>query len=263
MADCPTYGTAETDASSCTGGEILSGGVSSAIASLDPAVSGLGDATIVRVGAPTTESTAVVDRDPSATSGEDGIIDTQATRRLGMIWIGGFPTAGMTAPSGMSTDPTQDSNYCLRVSGYTDTVRALAGESTSTAPSASVTAGTLTYWNSSTGSYSSKGVTDASLSSLSITCSPPSQTVGGKAVTWSVTVAAAGIAPASAAATSEVDPSDSTIKNSAEAKAIAPSLTVTYSLKVDGADEVNLKITTNLGALTANSVYGAPPEFGV
>ena len=96
-----------------------------------------------------------------------------------------------------------------------------------------------------------------------ITCSPPSQTVGGKTVTWSVTVAAGGIAPAAAAAASEVDPSDSTIKNSAEATAIAPSLTVTYSLKVDGADEVNLKVTTNLGALTANSVYGAPPEFGV
>jgi len=263
VADCPTYGTAESDASSCAGGEVLAGGVSSAVASLDPAVSGLGDATVVRVGAPAAESTAVVDRDPSATSGEDGIIDTQATRSLGTIWIGGFPTAGMTAPSGMSTDPTQDANYCLRISGYSDTVRALAGESTSTAPSASVTAGTLTYWNSNTGSYSSKDVDDGSLSSLPITCSPPSQTVGGKTVTWSVTVAAGGIAPAATAAASEVDPSDSTIKNSAEATAIAPSLTVTYSLKVDGADEVNLKITTNLGALTANSVYGAPPEFGV
>jgi hypothetical protein len=44
---------------------------------------------------------------------------------------------------------------------------------------------------------------------------------------------------------------------------MAPSLTVTYRLRVDGVDEVNLAITTNLGALTASSVYGAPPEFGV
>jgi hypothetical protein len=262
-ADCPTNGTAETDGEACAGGEVLSGGTASAVAPLDHALSSLGDATIVRIGTPSAESTATVDRDASSTAGEDGLVDTQASRSLGTVWIGGFPSAGLTAPTGMSTDPTQDANYCLRISGYADTVRAVAGESTSTAPTASVTGGTLYYWNASTGAYVSLSVTSSSLSSLTFTCSR-SETVDGSTVDWTVSVSTAGnITPASTSTASENDASDSTIKLSTEAVSKPISLTVAYRLRVDGVNEVNLTITTNLGSLTANSVYGAPPEFGV
>jgi type II secretory pathway pseudopilin PulG len=262
-ADCPTNGTAETDGNACAGGEVRQGGIASAVAPLDHALASLGDATVVRVGVPSAESTATVDRDASATSSEDGLIDTQASRALGTIWIGGFPSAGMTAPTGMSTDPTQDANYCLRVSGYADTVRAIAGESTSTAPTASVSGGTLWYWNSGTGTYSSQSVTSSSLSSLTFTCSR-SETVDGSPVEWKVRVLAAGnISPASTSTASETDTTDTTIKLSTEAVAKPIALSVDYEIWVDGILEVDLSVTTNLGSLTASSVYGPPPEFGV
>ena len=258
---CPPSVSAEIDANACSGVETATTGSASAVAPLDHVLSSLGDATIVRIDASPADSTTMVDRDASPTPGEDGLVDASATRSLGTIYIGGFPSAGMTAPTGLTTDSTQDNNYCMRISGYADTVRATSGETTSTPPSASVTAGTLHYWNSGTGTYSSQSVTSASLSSLSITCSPPAQMVDGELVTWSVTVAAAGIAPASTSTASDVDPSGSTL--SADAVAKPPTITVTYRIRVGVDDEVALTVTTNLGSLTASSVYGPPPEFGV
>ena len=259
-AACPPSGTRETDASACAGGQTLQGGVASAVAPLDHASASLGPATIVRVGAPSSASTALVDRDASGTTGEDGVVDVRASRTLGTIWIGGFPSAGMSPPSGMSADPTQDANYCLRITGYGDSVRAVAGETTSTSPSAPAPTGTLWYLNA--GAFSSIAVTDASLATLAISCSK-TQVVDGKNVTWSVSVAAAGMTPATTSTASEVDPSDSTIKLSADATTQPPTLTVTYRLIVNSVDEAYLTVTLNLGSLTASAVYGPPPEFGV
>jgi hypothetical protein len=54
----------------------------------------------VRLAAPGSSSTATAERD--AVTGQNGLVDVQATRTLGSIYLGGFPVSGMTAPTGMS-----------------------------------------------------------------------------------------------------------------------------------------------------------------
>ena len=260
---CPPSGTRETDSLPCTGAQTQLGGAMTVVAPLSQAVTTLGPATLVKIGAPSTSSTVGVERDISGTTGDDGLVDSTATRTLGTIYIGGFPTAGMTAPPGMSVSSSADNNYCLRISGYQDTVRAVAGERTAIAPAAPPPVGTLHYYSG--GSYLNKSVTDASLSSLPITCSPPAQTVSGKTVTWSVTVTPGEIVPSSTSTTSTNDPSNSQIKWETEARTTPIMVTVHYELLVSGQiePEVDVTMTVDLGELVAQSVYEPPPEFGI
>ncbi len=257
---CPPSGTRETDNLACSGAQTTLGGAMTIVAPLSHAVGTLGPATLVKVGAPSTASMVTTERDVSATANEDGLVDSQASRTLGTIYLGGFPTAGMTAPTGMSLSSAADNNYCLRISGYQDTVRALAGESTATGPTASITAGTL-YYNSA-GAYLSKSVTDASLSSLAVTCTS-TQTVSGKSVTWEVRVLAAGIVPGSTSTASTNDPDDAENKWETEARTTPISVTVQYRLIVNAVSEVDLIMTVDLGELVAQSSYEPPPEFGI
>ena len=67
----------------------------------------------------------------------------------------------------------------MYLTGYNDTARVYAGARTSTGPAASVTAGTFTYYNSSTSSYSSLAATSSSLSTLAFNCTK-TQTIGGQ-----------------------------------------------------------------------------------
>ncbi len=180
---------------------------------------------------------------------------------MGTIQIGGFPTAGMTAPAGMSTTNTLDTNYCMRITGYVDTARAIAGERTATAPSASVSAGTFHYY--SAGAYLNKGVTDATLSSLAVTCNPASQVVSGKTVEWDVWVTASEITPAAATTSSTNSPTNAQIKLETEGRVTPIALTVHYRLLVNGVEEVNVIVTVDLGELVAASSYEPPPEFGI
>ena len=257
---CPPSGTRETDSLSCTGAQTKLGGGMTVVSPLTHALCALGPATLVRVAAPPTSSMVTVERDVSGTIGDDGLVDSSATRTLGTIFIGGFPTAGMTAPTGMSVSSAADNNYCLRISGYQDTVRALAGERTATAPTASISAGTLFY--NSAGAYLSKTVTDATLSSLAITCSK-TQTVSGSSVTWSVTVTAGEIVPGSTSTAFANDPSNSQIKWETEAKTTPITLTARYRLTVDSVNEIDVTMTIDLGELVAQSVYEPPPAFGI
>ena len=259
-ADCPPSGTVETDGLPCSGAQTLLGGTASIVAPMDHVVGTLGPATLVSVGAPATPSTVTADRDNSATASEDGLVDVQASRTLGTIRIGGFPSAGMVAPPGMMTTPTGDHNYCMRISGYQDSVRAIAGESTTTSPNASIVAGTFHYFSG--GVVLSKSVTDATLGALSVTCSS-TQVVSGKNVTWEVRVTAGEIAPASESEATTSDPSDADIKWTTEARARPISLTVHYTITVAGVDEVDLLMTVDLGELVAQATYEPPPEFGI
>ena len=117
----------ETDSLPCSAIRTQFGGFSTVVAPLTHVVGALGPATLVKVGPAPSASTGTVDREPSATADEDGLVDSQATRTLGTIYIGGYPTAGMTPPAGMSASSAVFNNYCLRIEGYADSVRAIAG----------------------------------------------------------------------------------------------------------------------------------------
>ena len=220
----------------------------------------LGTANVVRVTGPSAYSTATAERD--AVSGYDGLMDVQATRTLSDVYLGGFPTSGMTALTGMSATNTNASNYCMYLTGYADTARVYAGARTSTGPAASVTGGTFFYYNSSTSSYSSLAATSSSLSTLAFNCTK-TQTIGGKSVTWRVTVSSGGITPATVPTyTNRVSATDSQVHYEVEANVQPIKIVFKYELIVDSVTEVSLTTTVDPGTLVAKGVYGPPPSAG-
>lgn len=251
---CPPEGARETDSLPCSGTRVKQGGEITAQAPFTHVVSALGQANVVRVTAPASYTTTVIDRD--AVSGYNGLVDVSANRYLGSIYLGGFPTAGMTAPTGMSTSASVDTNYCVRITGYSENTRVLVGERTATNPSNSV-AGTLYYYNGS--GFSSKTVTDSTLGTVAVTCQK-TQTVSGRSVTWRVQVLAGGFVAATAPApTQTTDPGDSQTRTEADATTTPIGVTLSYQLIVDGAYEVDLIVQTDLGSILATGAYGEPP----
>ena len=256
---CPASGTRQMDSLACAGSQVRQAGTATAVVPLSHALAALGPMTAVRVTAPPSAySTALVHR--NAVSGYDGLIDVSASRTLGTIYLGGFPTAGMTAPAGMSTVVTADNNYCMRISGYADSVSAIAGPRTITNPSTTVSAGGLFYYYSA-GSYLSKATDDPGLDSLSVTCTSPAQTVSGTPVTWKVIVDVGAIDRTTTTVTQQTT-GDAQTRKEATATVNPIVVTMRYQLIVGTETEVDLTITADLGDLIAKGVYGLPPTPG-
>jgi type II secretory pathway pseudopilin PulG len=256
---CPTTGTRETDSLSCVGGHVRAAGTTTVSIPVTHVTAGVGAANLVRIQASGVDTIATIDRDASAGTSEDGLIDVSTSRTIGTVQLGGFPPSGMTALAGMSSNQTLDQNYCVRLVGYTDSAHAIAGERQATNPSASV-AGTLFYYNSATSTYLSKNVTDPTLDSLAVNCIK-SQLVGGANVTWRVTVSLAdgGIKHATTTTAQTVDPADAQTRWDAEAITHPIEITIRYQYIVDGVTEINLKTTFDPGDLLAHGIYQPPP----
>jgi hypothetical protein len=251
---CPPNGTREDDSLPCSGARVRQAGQVVAQVPLSHALAALGTATVARVNDSGTYTTAVVDRD--AVSGYQGLADISANRTLGTIFLGGFPTAGLSAPAGMSTSAATDTNYCMRITGYTDAAQVLVGERTTTNPSNSVS-GTIFYYNGA--GFSSKSVTDSTLDTQAVTCQT-SQTVSGSTVMWRVQVLVGGFSAASAPTPTQTpDPVDAQTRTEAEATTSPIHVTLHYDVFVDGQNEVDLVVQTDLGALLATGSYGQPP----
>jgi type II secretory pathway pseudopilin PulG len=251
---CPPNGTRETDSLPCSGARVRQTGQVVAQVPLSHALSALGTATVARVNDSGTYTTAVVDRD--AVSGYQGLADISANRTLGTIFLGGFPTAGLSAPVGMSTSAAVDTNYCVRITGYTDAARVLVGERTSTNPSNSVS-GTVFYYNGV--GFSSKSVTDSTLDTQAVTCET-TQIVSGSTVIWRVRVLLGGFSAASAPTPTQTpDPVDAQTRTEAQATTSPIHVTLHYDVFVDGQNEVDLVVQTDLGSLLATGSYGQPP----
>ena len=253
---CPTTGVRETDSLSCAGAHVRAAGTTTVSLPVTHVTATVGAANLVRIVASGVDSTATIDRDASTGTSEDGLIDVSLSRTLGTVQLGGFPPSGMTAPTGMSTTQTLDTNYCVRLVGYSDTARAIAGERTATNPSASITAGTFFYYNGL--GYSSKSVTDATLDSLTVTCSK-TQVVGLNTVIWRVTVAAGGVKHATTTTSQTADPADAQTRSDAQAIAQPIEITIRYEYLVDGVHQLDLSATFDPGDLFAHGIYQAPP----
>ncbi|HVD70866.1 MAG TPA: hypothetical protein VNG34_08430, partial [Actinomycetota bacterium] len=256
---CPPSGTRENDSLLCSSAQVKQVNTMTAAVPFSHVVA-LGTANVVRVTGPSAYSTALAERD--AVSGYDGLMDVQATRTLSDVYLGGFPTSGMTTLTGMSATNTNASNYCMYLTGYADTARVYAGARTSTGPAASVTGGTFFYYNSSTSSYSSLSATSSSLSTLAFNCTK-TQTIGGKSVTWRVTVSSGGITPATVPTfTNRVSATDSQVHLDVEANVQPIKIVFKYELIIDSVTEVSLTTTVDPGTLVAKGVYGPPPSAG-
>ena len=257
---CPPGGTRETDSLLCSSAQVKQVNTMTAAVPFSHVVAALGTANAVRVTGPSAYSTAIAERD--AVSGYDGLMDVQATRTLSDVYMGGFPTSGMTALTGMSATDTNASNYCMYLTGYADTARVYAGARTATGPAASVTGGTFFYYNSSTSSYSSLPADSSSLSTLAFNCTK-TQTIGGMSVTWRVTVSSGGITPATVPTyTNRTSATDSQVHLDVEANVQPIKIVFKYELVVDSVPEVSLTTTVDPGTLVAKGVYGPPPTAG-
>ncbi|MGI8616415.1 MAG: type IV pilus modification PilV family protein [Actinomycetota bacterium] len=252
---CPTMGTRETDLLPCSGAHVRQVGTITVEVLHAQLLAALGPANLLRVVAPATGTTAWIDRDVGGTN-EDGLLDAHADRTLGTIQLGGFPSAGMTAPTGMSTTRTSDTNYCVGLVAYQDSAQAIAGESTATAPSASIAAGTFFYYNGL--NYSNKLATDASLDTQTVTCAK-TQLVGASSVTWRVTVASGGLRHATTTTAQTLDPANGNIRWDVTAATHPIEITLRYELIVDGVAQINLLSTFDPGDLLAHGIYEPPP----
>jgi len=253
---CPTTGTRDTDSLSCAGGHVRDAGTTTVSIPVTHVTSAVGAANLIRIVASGVDTIATIDRDASGGTSEDGLIDVSTSRTLGTIQLGGFPPSGMTAPTGMSTTQTLDTNYCVRLVGYADTARAIAGERQATNPTASISAGTFSYYNGA--GYSSKATTDPTLDTLTVTCSK-TQVVGLAAVTWRVTVAAGGITHATTTTSQTADPTDAQTRWDAQAITHPIEITIRYEYIVDGLHQIDLSSTFDPGDLFAHGIYQAPP----
>jgi Tfp pilus assembly protein PilV len=255
---CPTTGVRETDLLPCSSAQARQVGTATVEVLHSHVLTPVGAANLLRVVGPATNTTVKIDREPAGTN-EDGLIDVQTSRTLGTVQLGGFPTSGMTAPTGMSSTATNDTNYCVRLVGYSDTARAVAGERTATNPAASISAGTFYYYNGA--GYSNKAVTDATLDALTVTCSK-TQVVGASVATWRVTVVAGGITRASTTTAQTADPGDSQIRWDATASTQPIEIEIRYEFIVDGITQINLLATFDPGDLLARGIYEPPPAVG-
>jgi Tfp pilus assembly protein PilV len=257
---CPTTGTRETDSLSCSGGHVREIGTTTVSIPVTHVTATVGAANLIRVVGPSADTIATIDRDASSGTSEDGLIDASTSRTLGTVQLGGFPSSGMTAPVGMSATQTNDTNYCVRLVGYADSARAIAGERTATNPSASISAGTFFYYNGA--AYSNKAATDSTLDTLTVTCSR-TQLVGLSTVTWRVTVAAGDVKHASTTTSQTADPADAQTRWDAQAITHPIEITIRYEYIVDGAHQIDLTATFDPGDLFAHGIYQPPPAAAV
>jgi type II secretory pathway pseudopilin PulG len=253
---CPTTGTRETDSLSCVGGHVRDAGTTTVSIPVTHVTPTVGAANLIRIVASGVDTIATIDRDASGGTSEDGLIAVSTSRTLGTVQLGGFPPSGMTAPGGMSTNQTLDTNYCVRLVGYSDSAQAIAGERQATNPSASISAGTFYYYNGA--GYSNKTTTDATLDTLTVTCSK-TQLVGLNTVTWRVTVAAGGVTHATTTTSQTADPADAQTRWDAEAITHPIEITIRYEYIVDGLHQINLTATFDPGDLFAHGIYQPPP----
>jgi hypothetical protein len=253
----PPTDAAETDSLPCGGSRIQQAGTLSAIMPMSHLATSLGPGTLVSwAAASSNPDKTLVDRE--AVSGQDGRMEMTATRRFGTINIGALPQGMTGRPSGWDApgNPVYD-KYCVTLDAYNDVSTSQAGSTTS-APTNTISSGTLWYYNNATSAYSSLAATSSSIDTLAVTCTH-SDTVSGKAVTWTVSVTAGGLLHATSAFNQTTSGSTRTDVDTS----ITPVMgTVHYKIVVDGVTEVDLSITLDLGTMITRGIYKTPPVSG-
>jgi hypothetical protein len=128
------------------------------------------------------------------------------------------------------------------------------------APSATISAGTLSYWNGS--SYSSVTLSSTPSYALSNLLVDYTTSVSGHGV--EVKIAADSVAMEQVPTTSTTPSGSGSItRTETQATVGSPMLgTFTYQIWVDGSNVVDLTVDVALGTLTSKSIYQAAPSAG-
>jgi len=234
--------TTQTDFHPCQYTTALQSGTLDEVITLS---SGVGAATVVHVGTQSSPSTEYARR--VASGGGDGLIRELVVRRLPDVQFGGIPSS-ITAPAGWA-------GYWVRVTGYQATAQSEAGTN-STAPTRSISAGQVQYWNGT--GYSSVNITTAG-ASLTIPAFTYAKTNGGGDLI-TVQMTASLTIGASPATTQTFLTGSTTTRTLARAILGSPlSGTITYNLLRNGSTRASLTLSVNLGTVTAQTAYQPAP----
>lgn len=203
-------------------------------------------------------------------SGADGCLEQSAVRRFGTVSVGGLPTS-VPGPANWSGSDAWN-GYLVSIVGYADQVAAPVGRqvlgssatgSAVPAPSASVTAGTVYYWNPATGSYASLSATsDGLVAALEASTVTATATVNGKTVTVTISVVAGSVTKATTGTSTTVGGTGDLSRTEASAQATPPRLSVRYQVWVNGSQRADLTIAVNLKTMEARGVYAPAPLSG-
>ena len=243
----PPLSALETDLLPCGGAYAKQAGTSRVVGHFHGFAADLGDATIVSVGAPASAMTTFANR--TAVAGQNGNVQDTADRTLGTIRIGGLPD--------LMTSPKFYSGYLVQLSGYHDTVVSTAGTS-AVAPSATISAGTLSYWNGT--GYSTVALSTLPTYSLSNLLLDYTTSVGGHGV--EVKIATDSVSMEQVPTTTTIPTGSGSItRTETQATVGSPMIgSFTYQIWVDGSQVVNLTVDVALGTLTSKSIYQPAPS---
>ncbi len=275
--------TNESDGRPCAASRFQQGGDLLATLALNDDVA-VGTATLVRAGAPSEPAKTFADLVlypesstmlPSLSgcapvSGADGCLEQSAIRRLGTINLGGLPSALAGPANWAGANPWN--GYLVSIVGYADQVAAPVGRqvlasatsgSAVPAPSASVTGGTVYYWDPAAGAYASRPVTDAGLAAaLEASSVTVTGTVEGKTVTVTISVVPGSVTKGSTTTATATDGAGGLSRTEATAQATPPKLSVRYRVWINGGQEVDLTLSVNLKTMEARGLYAPAPLAG-
>lgn len=259
----PPTDTAETDSLPCAGSRQQQGGTLTSVLTMNGFTPALGTATLGQVAAVASNpNKTFANRVLNPTSNlctpaalTDGCMSVTTTRRFGTINIGGMPS-GMTAPANWAGAGAWN-GYYLSLVGYQDQATAAGGVS-APLPTATVSAGTLYYWNGA--GYSNLSATSASISSLSLS-NTFSEVISGHTVVVTMSTVSGSMAAAVTSATPS-SPAGNATRTDVDALITPPTATIAYQITIDGTTEVDLQITLNLKQMEARSIYAAAPAQG-
>jgi hypothetical protein len=183
-------------------------------------------------------------------SGQIGNLQDTVSRYIGTVRVGGLPA---NVPI-----PTNWAGYFLQLSSYHDTMVSTAGTS-ATAPTATVDAGTLSYWNGT--GYTSVNLATTPAYSLSGLVLDHTATVGVDVVRVRIGSSGSIAMQSIPTATSTPSGGGSIVRNIAEATVGSPVFgTFDYEIWVDGVQVVDLTINVSLGTARAKSIYQPAPS---
>jgi type II secretory pathway pseudopilin PulG len=253
----PPQASSETDGLPCGGSKMRQAGVSSMTLQATASGATLGSTTVASVAAPSPAADSWTFADRETVTGQDTIEDT-VDRQIGRVNIGGLP-ANLTAPAGW------DQAFIV-LTGYHDKVFATAGTSAA-APTATISAGSLKYWNGS--GYTTKDLTTTGTNGRDYSVSTFDQSVTGTISGQTVVVrlqlsAGATLKMASVPTTSSTPSGSGSITRTNVTSTIGSPVsgTFTYTVTINGNQVANLSLVVDLGTITAKSNYQAAPTAG-
>jgi prepilin-type N-terminal cleavage/methylation domain-containing protein len=195
---------------------------------------------------------------------EDGMVHSNVSRTLATVTLGGLPSG--LDPSAV---PLGWAGYFIQVSGFSDSVTAQTG--TSTSPPSVTRSGTVSYWNGS--GYSTIALVPGAAANVPVTSVDIFDVVGGEdleieiqgAVDFGCTVWVAGCPTTGGSSTTETilscSPACPNTRTQATAKSNSPLVAdIHYTVIYDGEVMAHLTLHVDLGTLTAQNTYQPAPS---